>query len=82
MTSHRVEVTVSLPSHLFTQMGNPVKQHLYRSRNDVIEVALERLLRTHLDARTKTEAAKLDHQAEIDEAEQGIDDFSSLAREK
>ncbi len=77
----RTKVSVTIPEAMVAQVDRLVKDGLFESRSAAFENATDRLLRAQMDALIEREVAKLNRDAEIAEAEEGMDDFSKLVRE-
>ena len=76
-TKH-TKISATLPSSLLIKVDDFVKKSEYPSRSALIEIALIQMLRAQMDAKIEAEAAKLNTQAEIAEAEEGMQDYCDL----
>ncbi len=76
-TKH-TKISATLPWSLLIKVDEFVKKSEYPSRSALIEIALIQMLRAQMDAKIEAEAAKLNTQAEIAEAEEGMQDYSDL----
>lgn len=78
---YRTKVSVTIPETRLSEVDRLVAEGHYPNRSAAFEDALKQLLRARMDARIEAEAAKLDRNAEIAEAEEGMDDFTDLVQE-
>jgi len=76
-TKH-TKISATLPWTLLVKVDDLVKKYEYPSRSALIEIALIQMLRAHMDTKIEVEAAKLNTQAEIDEAEEGMQDYIDI----
>ncbi|OAD20063.1 hypothetical protein THIOM_004257 [Candidatus Thiomargarita nelsonii] len=76
-TKH-AKISATLPLSLLVKVDNLVKKSEYPNRSALIEIALIQMLRAQMDAKIEAEAAKLNTQAEIAEAEEGMQDYSDI----
>ena len=76
-TKH-TKISATLPNSLLIKVDDFVKKSEYPSRSALIEIALIQMLRAQMDAKIEAEAAKLNTQAEIAEAEEGMQDYCDL----
>ncbi len=82
-TQHsHVKLSATVPGPLLDRIDALVNAKEYPSRSAVIEEALERILRERMDALIEAEAAKLDRAEEKALAEEGMDDYATLAGEE
>ncbi|MDQ3461018.1 MAG: ribbon-helix-helix domain-containing protein [Deinococcota bacterium] len=78
---NRTKVSITIPEPIITEVDHLVEDGSYPSRSAAFEDALRKLLRAHLDAHIEAEAAKLDREAEMAEAEEGMADYAVLVED-
>lgn len=81
MIEHRTKISVTIPKKVVAAVDSLVKEGNFPNRSAAFEEAVNKLLRSQVDARIEAEAAKLNRNSEKAEAEEGMADFSRLLQE-
>ena len=79
--TQRTKVSVTISNMVVSKVDELVKSGIFESRSAAFENAARELLRARMDAHIEAEVLKLDRDAEIAEAEEGMGDFAKLVNE-